>query len=310
MPTWGNILGEIRQSIQKGDQQAFDTIRNKYLSQHAALTGRDTIIYASRWTSGDAPPNLVSITDEDIHAFMEAISGLKNDSLDLILHSGGGSAEATDAIVSYLRQKFKHIRIIIPQAAMSAGTMLACSADVIVMGKQSSIGPIDPQFILQTSVGLQAIPAHAILEQFKRAQEDCSLNPKNLNSWLPMLNQYGPALLVRCQDQIDFGKELVGNWLKAYMFKGETEVIPDQIAEYLSNHANFKTHGKHISLEKASEIGLKILPLESDQQLQDSVLSAFHATMHAFSSTNTAKVVANQNGNCFLKQFQTAQPKK
>ena len=125
-----------------------------------------------------------------------------------------------------------------------------------------------------------------------------------------MLNQYGPALLVRCQDQIDFGKELVGNWLKAYMFKGETEVIPDQIAEYLSNHANFKTHGKHISLEKASEIGLKILPLESDQQLQDSVLSAFHATMHAFSSTNTAKVVANQNGNCFLKQFQTAQPKK
>ena len=310
MPTWGNILGEIRQSIQKGDQQAFDTIRNKYLSQHAALTGRDTIIYASRWTSGDAPPNLVSITDEDIHAFMEAISGLKNDSLDLILHSGGGSAGATDAIVSYLRQKFKHIRIIIPQAAMSAGTMLACSADVIVMGKQSSIGPIDPQFILQTSVGLQAIPAHAILEQFKRAQEDCSLNPKNLNSWLPMLNQYGPALLVRCQDQIDFGKELVGNWLKAYMFKGETEVIPDQIAEYLSNHANFKTHGKHISLEKASEIGLKILPLESDQQLQDSVLSAFHATMHAFSSTNTAKVVANQNGNCFLKQFQTAQPKK
>ena len=272
MPTWGNILGEIRQSIQKGDQQAFDTIRNKYLSQHAALTGRDTIIYASRWTSGDAPPNLVSITDEDIHAFMEAISGLKNDSLDLILHSGGGSAEATDAIVSYLRQKFKHIRIIIPQAAMSAGTMLACSADVIVMGKQSSIGPIDPQFILQTSVGLQAIPAHAILEQFKRAQEDCSLNPKNLNSWLPMLNQYGPALLVRCQDQIDFGKELVGNWLKAYMFKGETEVIPDQIAEYLSNHANFKTHGKHISLEKASEIGLKILPLESDQQLQDSVV--------------------------------------
>ena len=74
MPTWGNILGEIRQSIQKGDQQAFDTIRNKYLSQHAALTGRDTIIYASRWTSGDAPPNLVSITDEDIHAFIEAIS--------------------------------------------------------------------------------------------------------------------------------------------------------------------------------------------------------------------------------------------
>lgn len=310
MPTWGNILGEIRQNIQKGDQQAFDTVRNKYLSNLSALTGRDTIIYATRWTSGDAPPNLVSITDEDIHAFMEAVSGLKNESLDLIIHTGGGSAEATDAIVSYLRQKFNHVRIIVPQAAMSAGTMLACSADVIVMGKQSSIGPIDPQFILQTAVGLQAIPAHAILEQFKKAQEDCSLNPKNLNSWLPMLSQYGPALLVRCQDQIDFGRELVGNWLKAYMFRGENEQVPDQIADYLSNHANFKTHGKHISIEKARDIGLKIVSLEDDQQLQDSVLSAFHATMHAFSSTNTAKVVANQNGNCYLKQFQIIPAKK
>jgi hypothetical protein len=303
MPTWGQLLGEIRTQIQAGDQQAFDTIRNKYLKELSSFTGRDTIIYATRWTSGDAPPNLVSITDEDIHAFMEAVSGLKCENLDLIIHSGGGSAEATDAIVSYLRQKFKHIRIIIPQAAMSAGTMLACSADIIVMGKQSSIGPIDPQFILQTAVGVQAIPAHAILEQFKKAQEDCSANPKNLNSWLPMLSQYGPALLVRCQDQIDFGKELVGNWLKAYMFKDEGAEIPDKIAEYLSNHGNFKTHGKHISIEKAIEIGLKIEQLEISQDFQDKVLSAFHATMHAFGSTNTAKIIANQNGNCFLKQF-------
>lgn len=303
MPTWGQLLGEIRTQIQTGDQQAFDTIRNKYLKELSDYTGRDTIIYATRWTSGDAPPNLVSITDEDIHAFMEAVSGLKCENLDLIIHSGGGSAEATDAIVSYLRQKFKHIRIIIPQAAMSAGTMLACSADIIVMGKQSSIGPIDPQFILQTAVGVQAIPAHAILEQFKKAQEDCSANPKNLNSWLPMLSQYGPALLVRCQDQIDFGKELVGNWLKAYMFKVEGVEIPDRIAEYLSNHGNFKTHGKHINIEKAMEIGLKIEQLEDNQDFQNKVLSAFHGTMHAFGSTNTAKIIANQNGNCFLKQF-------
>lgn len=303
MPAWGQILGEIRDLILKGDEQAFDSVRNKYLKELSDYTQRDTIIYATRWTSGDAPPNMVSITDEDIQGFMEAISGLKNESLDLIIHSGGGSAEATDAIVSYLRLKFKHIRIIVPQAAMSAGTMLACSADSIVMGKQSSLGPIDPQFILQTAVGVQSIPAHAILEQFKKAQEDCSANPKNLNSWLPMLSQYGPALLVRCQDQIDFGKELVGNWLKAYMFKNEGAPIPDHIADYLSTHSNFKTHSKHIGIEKAEEIGLKIERLEGDQDFQDKVLSAFHATMHAFGSTNTAKIIANQNGNSFLKQF-------
>jgi hypothetical protein len=308
MPTWGQILGEIKTRIQQGDNQAFDSVRNKYLKELSDFTKRNTIIYATRWTAGDAPPNLVSINDEDIHAFMEAIAGLQGNDLDLILHTGGGSAEATDAIVSYLRQKFSNIRIIIPQAAMSAGTMLACSADKIIMGKQSSIGPIDPQFILQTSVGIQAIPAHAILEQFKKAQDDCRENPKNLNSWLPMLSQYGPALLVRCQNQIDFGKELVENWLGCFMFKDEKTDKAKKIADFLSNHSNFKTHGKHINAIEAKELGLKIEMLEDNQDLQDKVLSAFHATMHAFGSTNTAKVVANQNGNCFIKQFNAGLP--
>lgn len=90
------------------------------------------------------------------------------------------------------------------------------------------------------------------------------------------------------------------------MFKGEISAVPDNIAGYLSNHANFKTHGKHINIEKAKEIGLKIEQLEDNQEFQDKVLSAFHATMHAFGSTNTAKIIANQNGNCFLKQFNVA----
>lgn len=79
MPTWGQILGEIRSLIGAGDKLAFDTVRNKYLKELSAFTGRDTIIYATRWTSGDVPPNLVTITDEDVHAFMEAVSGLKCD---------------------------------------------------------------------------------------------------------------------------------------------------------------------------------------------------------------------------------------
>src|SRR5690625_3770949 len=266
MPRWGQILNEIKQSIQNGDTHAFDTVRNKYLKDLSEFTGRNTIIYASKWTSGDTPPNLISINDEDIQGFMEAIYGLNDDNLDLILHTGGGSAEATDAIVSYLRQKFENIRIIIPQAAMSAGTMLACAADDIVMGKQSSIGPIDPQFILQTAVGIQSLPPHAIIQQFKQAQEDCAKNPKNLNSWMPMLSQYGPALLVRCNDQIEFGRELVENWLDNYMFRDENSNLPREIATYLSDHSNFKTHGKHLNLLNAQELGLKITVLENEQE--------------------------------------------
>ncbi|MDH4129521.1 MAG: serine protease, partial [Spirochaetota bacterium] len=125
MPTWGQILNEVTSAQIAGDLSPFDTVRQKYLKALSDFTKRDVIVYASKWTTGDVPPNLVSIIDEDLQGFMEAVHGLKNPNLDLILHTGGGSAEATEAIVSYLRQKFKNIRVIVPQAAMSAGTMLA-----------------------------------------------------------------------------------------------------------------------------------------------------------------------------------------
>jgi len=103
MATWGQILGEIQNALPSQGGNAFNIIRNKYVKILSDFTGRDTIVYASRWTSGDMPPHLVSITDEDIQAFMEALAGLHSENLDLILHTGGGSAETTDAIVSYLR---------------------------------------------------------------------------------------------------------------------------------------------------------------------------------------------------------------
>jgi hypothetical protein len=301
MPTWGQILNEVNTRAQQGDQRALDNVRQLYIKQLADLTGRNTIVYASKWTSGDAPPNLVSIIDEDIQGFMEAIHGLKGDKLDLLLHTGGGSAEATDAIVSYLRQKFSNIRIIIPQAAMSAGTMLACSADEIIMGKHSFIGPIDPQFILQTSVGFQAVPAHAIIEQFEKAQKEITDNPKLLNSWLPMLSQYGPALLIQCKNQIDFGRQLVESWLNSFMFKGRNGADAKRIAEYLSNHGHFKTHSKHLNIDFAKKLGLVVDNIESSQDFQECVLSAFHATMITLNAA--VKIICNQNGNAFVKQM-------
>lgn len=107
---------------------------------------------------------------------------LRGPSLDLILHSPGGSAEAIEAIVSYLRTKFSDIRVIIPQSAMSAATMLACASDRIVMGKHSFISPIDPQMILSTQVGVQSVPAQAILDQFEMAKSECE-DPRKLGSF-------------------------------------------------------------------------------------------------------------------------------
>ena len=120
---------------------------------------------------------------------MEVSYGLESDDgLDLILHSPGGSPEAAEAIVSYLRSRFTNIRVIVPQLAMSAATMIACAANEIVLGKHSSLGPTDPQILIPTSLGIRAVPAQAVLDQFDRAQMECA-DPAKLSAWLPMLSQ-------------------------------------------------------------------------------------------------------------------------
>lgn len=179
MPTWGEILKELREIMEREKKPPFDMVRRKYLKKLYEYTGRNTILYATKWTQpGDIPSEMISLTDEDIQGFMEVTSGLSGDTLDLIIHSPGGSAEATEALVIYLRSKFAHIRAIIPYGAMSAATMLACAADEIIMGKHSFIGPIDPQVIVYTRLGRRAIPAQAIIEQFERAKKECKEDPK------------------------------------------------------------------------------------------------------------------------------------
>ena len=115
----------------------------------------DAIVYASAFTSRkgiNVPSFVLSIAPEDIQGFMSALHGLGGSRLDLILHSPGGSPEAAEQIVTYLRSKYDHIRAIIPPNAMSAATMIACGlgCDEIVMGKHSALGPIDPQVTLGT----------------------------------------------------------------------------------------------------------------------------------------------------------------
>ena len=144
MPTWGEILKEFQQSAPKDGPPQFDLVRRKYLLQLSEFTKRAVILYASKWTQPDpnVAPESVSIVDEDIQGLMEVIHGVKATELDLIIHSPGGSLEAAEAFVLYLRTKFNHIRVIVPQQAMSAATMIACAADSISAPRMGQFLPI------------------------------------------------------------------------------------------------------------------------------------------------------------------------
>lgn len=297
MPTRDEIRKEIL-GIKGGAQ---DDIRRKYITDLHKYTNRDTIFYASAFASKKLPqiPGfLISITQEDIQGFMSALHNLKGKQLDLVLHSPGGSLEAADQIVQYLRSKYDHIRAIIPQNAMSAATMLACACDVIIMGKHSAIGPIDPQITFPTPNGHFTAPAQAILDEFETAKKEVVADPKTAPLWVSKIQAYPQGFLTICQNTIDLSIDKVTEWLNSYMFadKKENQQHGRKIAEWLGDTSEHKTHGRPIGISKAREIGLKVDALEDDQDLQEKVLSLFHATTVTLEITNCMKFVENQNG--------------
>ena len=304
MPSWGDILKEVAGSSHVTPARV-DTIRRKYIHNLHKHTKRNVILYASNWTQGNIP--LVadtSINDEDVQGFMEVVPDLKQSTLDLILHSPGGVAEVTENIVSYLRKEFNHIRVIIPQAAMSAATMLACSADQIVMGKHSSLGPIDPQLVLLNQYGAQMQPAQAIIDNFEKAKQISAASPENLGAYLPILNQYYPGLIEQCYRAQELSKELVSKWLQQYMYQKQPDAkeTANKTANALADHDRFKSHSRHIDKEKAVELGLNVMSLEDDPILNELVLSVFHATTITFQH-GTVKIIENNLGKAFMKQL-------
>lgn len=300
---------EVYDKINRIQNSANDTVRREYLSALANLTGRDTLLYSSAFVS--LKPRLpgihVSITGQDIQGFMAALEGLKGKNLDLILHSPGGSLEAAEQIVKYLRNKYEHIRAIIPQNAMSAATMVACACDEIIMGKHSAIGPIDPQITFNTPSGPFTSPAQSILDEFELAKTQIHADPASAALWIKRIDKYPQGFLKICDNTIALAKERVKEWLTKWMFAGDSAgaTKAEAIGEWLGSANLHRTHGHPIDINEAQGRGLKVLPLESDQKFQESVLSVFHATMATHDFTNCIKFVENQNGRGF---YIVAQP--
>jgi hypothetical protein len=300
LPSWGEILAELQAT---GDAQnpatwEFDDVRRKYLAQLAQYTSREVILYYTDWVHGPTKPNAnPGIILGDMQGFMEVMRDLNGPDLDLLIHSPGGSAEATAAIVTYLRTKFPNIRAFVPLAAMSAATMLSLACDEIHMGKHSQLGPIDPQF---PTGGGGFAPARAVIDQFETAKREIAANPAVVGAWAPVLARLGPALLKQCEDAERLSRQLVREWLRQYMLSADPDKTKEAgtIARWFGDYSKHKSHALAISRDQARGRGVEIRDLEADQQLQDAVLSVHHATLLTL-LTPTYKIVENHLGRAW-----------
>lgn len=303
MATWAELLDGLEsQPDDISKKNWIDSTLKESLETLCRLrNGRNLILYSSAFLQKNVPnQGLISINPEDMNGFMATIRGLDCDKgLTLLLHTPGGVTNAAETIVEYLRSKFPYIEVIIPLYAMSAGTMISLAADRIIMGRQSQLGPIDPQLPLNGRM----VSAIAVIQQFQRAQKEILGDKGNAMVWGPLLSSIGPNLLQESQNSIAYSEAIVARWLEKYMLNGspEAKVQAKKIAHYFSKGSDKVNHGRRIDREEARSQGVLIQDLEEEQELQDAALTLYHLLTLLFEKTPLTKIIINHLGAAWVK---------
>ena len=182
--------------------------------------------------------------------------------------------------------------------------MISLASNLLILGKQSQLGPIDPQLIINN----KPHSARAIQEGFEEAKNQIETNIKMAHLWAPILQSMGPSLIVEAEKALSYSRELVKNWLCTRMFKGienATEKVEKIVkyfnAENVNGNESVHVHGQRIDINKLHDLGVKINSLEKNQMLQDSVLTAYHIMTLVFERGPTLKFIIASNEKKWIK---------
>lgn len=304
MASWSELSVEYSQEIQQNPHWLDDKLKKQLKNISKLRKNRAVIFYASAFLQ--RPTGDTSISREDINGLMDALHKIPTkNGLTLILHTPGGDPNAVESIVEYLHAKFNYIEVIVPYLAMSGGAMISLASDLLVLGKQSQLGPIDPQLVLLNKIH----SARAIQEGFNKAREDITNDLKLAHLWAPILQNMGPSLFLEAEKALSYSKELVSNWLRKRMLKDtdDKDTKANTIAAYFNaektkQHGQVHVHGQRIGVEKLKELGVKIESLENNQDLQNEVLTAYHLMTLIFEMGAAVKFIVNNNEKIWGKQ--------
>jgi hypothetical protein len=248
---------------------------NKYLGEIETYFGAqtppvycDTLFYYGNIFSG--LEIFIKNAVEDLVAKHPAEN--KPNTLVVILNTPGGYAETIEKAVDIIRFHYENLYFIVPDAAMSAGTIFCMAGDKIFMDYSSSLGPIDPQ----VQVGDKMIPASGYLDQFKTFV-DKSRNGTITPLEFTIAQGQDIALLRTYQQQLELTVTLLKKWLVEYKFKDWVthatnptligQSVTDQqkvtraeeIATALGDNSKWHTHGRYINIKTLKDdLRLKI----------------------------------------------------
>lgn len=213
--------------------------------------------------------NMAQIMRDDIIGVVEMLHNVpRGDSIDLMLHTGGGDINAAEKMVSMIRAavgKQGRFRVIVPDFAKSAGTLIALAADKILMSDSSELGPIDPQFPKKDNDG--TVRWHSVLNYlaaYDMACQQINLDQNNVVA-AAMLSKFDPTMVQQFEAVKRRARTLAEHHLRRWMFHNKT-VAYTKIANDLMDIERWPAHGQMIGYEDAKDIQLEIEYVAPDSQ--------------------------------------------
>ena len=302
MTSWQELQHEVQ--LKKN----IDLVRREKYSRLVEVSKRPLIVYASAFTVQlkNQFQHLMVLDLSDKEGFEEVTKKIPGKEVDILIHSPGGSAEATESIVKILRNRFSNIRFLVPGVAKSAATMLALSGDKIIMTKSSELGPIDPQIRVRDRFS----PAGSIIEQFEKANKQIRNNPESLPAWIPILQEYAPCLLVECKNYTELAESLVKNWMRDYMFNGEFSKITDKkirnIAKFFTNEKMNLSHARRIDYDQINKIGVKVqLADDLGKDFSEAFNDVYLSIIQTLTYSDAIKIFENSNNDALILNIQS-----
>jgi hypothetical protein len=222
---------------------------------------------------GELKCDVISIFSPILHGLdnivrekIEAIDN-KKEILTIILNTSGGVVEIVERMVDTIRHHYNEVYFIIPNVAMSAGTIFAMSGDKIFMDYFSCLGPIDPQIEKDGKL----IPALSYIKKFEEFNNK-ALKGELTSAEYALLQKLDLAELHQFEQAKELSIELLKKWLTKYKFKdwkqsGSTGVDiteemktrrAEQIANDLSDNEKWHSHGRPLNIEILKQLKLKI----------------------------------------------------
>ena len=248
--------------------------------------------------------------DDVVKDHVEAIENRKN-AIAVVLETNGGYIDVAERIAGTLRHHYKEVEFIVPNFAMSAGTVLVMSGDSVHMDYYAVLGPIDPQI---RKAGVGWVPALGYLKQFESLVDKSRAGTLTDAELAFMVKRFDPAELHQYEQAREQTMKLLRQWLTKFKFKdwkttrkrGE-DVTPqmkedraNEIAAKLNETERWHSHGRGIPMavltaEGEDGLNLQIEDFRKDDAKKDAVLHYYRLLKEYMSVRGWPGIVQSNN---------------